>query len=185
LAVNLNWPGSPAEFDFSILEGTLKLDTGKGQFLKMEPGIGKLLSVLSLQSLPKRITLDFADVFSDGFQFDNINGNASIKHGVIDTQDFHIDGSSAKVTMKGSVNLAHETQNLRVTVLPTLGDSVSLISAFAAGPVVGLGSLLINKVLGNPLDKLMSFEYNVTGTWSDPSVVKVGQTPVQKNNTGE
>lgn len=181
LAADLAWIGRPDEFNYGTLDGTLKLDTGKGQFLKMDPGIGKLLSILSLQALPKRITLDFTDVFSGGFQFDNINGNATIRHGVMDTQDFHIDGSSAKVTMKGSIDLNHETQNLHVEVLPTLGDSVSLLGAFAAGPVVGIGSLIANKVLGNPLDKLVSFEYNVTGTWSDPSVVKVGQAPVTQN----
>ena len=180
LVANLLWHGRPDEFNYATLDGMLKLDTGKGQFLKMEPGIGKLLSILSLQALPKRITLDFADVFSDGFQFDNINGNASIRHGVMDTQDFHIDGSSAKVTMKGSVDLNSETQNLRVVVLPTIGDSVSLLGAFAAGPVAGIGSLIINKVLGDPLDKLVSFEYNVSGTWSDPNVVKVGEVPVKK-----
>ncbi len=183
LAAKLAWTGSPDQFNYATLDGTLKLDTGKGQFLKMDPGIGKLLSILSLQALPKRITLDFTDVFSGGFQFDNINGNATIRHGVMDTQDFHIDGSSAKVTMKGNVDLDRETQNLRVEILPTLGDSVSLIGAFAAGPVVGIGSLIINKVLGNPLDKLVSFEYNVSGTWSDPRVVKVEQAPVNPPET--
>ena len=179
LAANLTWDGNPGEFNYATLDGSLKLDTSKGQFLKMDPGIGKLLGILSLQALPKRITLDFTDVFSDGFQFDNINGNAAIRHGVMDTQDFHIDGSSAKVTMKGSVDLNSETQNLRVRILPTLGDSVSLLGAFAAGPVVGLGSLIVNKILGNPLDKLVSFEYNVSGTWSDPRVIKVGEVPVE------
>jgi len=180
LVANLLWDGRPDEFNYATLDGMLKLDTGKGQFIKMEPGIGKLLSILSLQALPKRITLDFADVFSDGFQFDNINGNATIRHGVMDTQDFHIDGSSAKVTMKGSIDLNHETQNLRVVVLPTIGDSVSLLGAFAAGPVAGISSLIINKVLGNPLDKLVSFEYNISGSWSDPKVAKVGEVPVKK-----
>ncbi|MDP2694885.1 MAG: AsmA-like C-terminal region-containing protein, partial [Gallionella sp.] len=182
LAANLSWAGNPGEFNYASLDGSLKLDTSKGQFLKMDPGIGKLLGILSLQALPKRITLDFTDVFSDGFQFDNINGNATIRHGVMDTQDFHIDGSSAKVTMKGSVDLNSETQNLRVRILPTLGDSVSLLGAFAAGPVVGIGSLIVNKVLGNPLDKLVSFEYNVSGTWSDPKVTKVGEAPAKTNN---
>ncbi len=178
LSASLTWDGHPDDFNYATLDGALKLDTGRGQFLKMDPGIGKLLGILSLQALPKRITLDFTDVFSAGFEFDNINGNATIKHGVMQTDDLHIDGSSAKVTMKGQVNLNDETQNLRVVVLPTLGSSVSMLSAFAAGPVVGLGALIVSKVLGNPLDKLMSFEYNVSGTWSDPNVIKVGQTPV-------
>ncbi len=185
LAADLSWAGDPGGFNYATLGGSLKLDTSKGQFLKMDPGIGKLLGILSLQALPRRITLDFTDVFSDGFQFDNINGNATIRNGVIDTQDFHIDGSAAKVTMKGSVDLNGETQDLRVRILPTLGDSVSLLGAFAAGPAAGIGSLLINKVLGDPLDKLASFEYNVSGTWDDPRVVKAGGTPAKANNQGK
>jgi len=185
LVSNLTWKGSPDEFNYSSLNGTLKLDTGKGRFIKMEPGVGKLLSVLSLQALPKHITLDFTDVFSEGFQFDNINGNATIKNGLIDSQDFHIDGSSAKVTMKGTVDLNTETQNLRVKVLPTLGDSVSLIGAFVISPAVGIGSLIANKILGNPLDKMVSFEYNVSGTWSNPDVVKVLRVQSNQNNTSE
>ena len=182
LVANLSWFGRPDEFNYSSLNGTLKLDTGKGRFVKMEPGAGKLLSILSLQSLPKRISLDFNDVFSEGFQFDNIAGNASIRNGVLDSQDFHIIGSSAKVTMKGSVDLNTETQNLRVRILPTLGDSVSMIGVLALGPTVGISTLILNKVLGDPLDKLVSFEYNVSGTWSDPSVVKVGGVQTKPNN---
>jgi uncharacterized protein YhdP len=177
LTADLSWAGPPDKFSYDTLDGSLNLNTGKGQFLKMDPGAGKLLSVLSLQDLPKHIALGFTDVFSEGFQFDNISGNATIKDGIITSQDFRIFGSSAKVTMKGDVNLNDETQNLQVRILPTLGDSVSLIGAFAISPAVGIGSLIVNKVLGNPLDKLASFEYNVTGSWRDPDVVRVSQVP--------
>ncbi|MDH4235402.1 MAG: TIGR02099 family protein, partial [Gallionella sp.] len=182
LAANMTWLGTPDQFNYATLNGSLKLDTGKGRFLQMDPGAGKLLSILSLQALPKHIALDFTDVFSAGFQFDNINGNATISNGVIDTQDLHIDGSAAKVTMKGSVDLNDETQNLRVRVLPSIGAGVSLIGAFAAGPVVGIGTLIVSKVLGDPLDKLVSFEYNVDGAWSNPNVVKIGGAKVKANN---
>lgn len=178
LAASLAWGGAPDGFNLQSLEGTLKLDTGKGQFLKVDPGVGKLLSVLSLQALPKRIALDFTDVFSSGFQFDNINGIANIRDGKMTTQDFHIDGSAAKVTMKGSVDLNRETQDLRVEILPNIGSGVSLISAFAINPIVGLSAFVVDKILGNPLDKLVSFEYNINGTWADPSVVKLGEKPV-------
>lgn len=178
LAANLAWVGAPEGFNLQSLEGMLKLDTGKGQFLKIDPGVGKLLSVLSLQALPKRIALDFTDVFSSGFQFDNINGTALIHDGKMTTQDFHIDGSAAKVTMKGSVDLNRETQDLKVEILPNIGSGVSLISAFAINPIVGLSAFVVDKILGNPLDKLVSFEYNINGTWADPSVVKLGEKPV-------
>jgi uncharacterized protein (TIGR02099 family) len=176
------WRGGPDEFDWATLDGSLKLDTGKGQFLKIDPGIGKLLGILSLQALPRHITLDFTDVFSAGFAFDSITGTSQIKQGVLTTSDFKIDGSSAKVTMQGQVDLNRETQNLRIRILPTVGNSVSLLGAFAAGPAVGLGTFLVNKILREPLDKLASFEYNVTGTWVNPDVAKIGnQTSVPTN----
>ncbi|MEO8343865.1 MAG: AsmA-like C-terminal region-containing protein, partial [Gallionella sp.] len=173
LTANLSWLGTPDEFSYAILNGTLKLNTDKGRFLKMNQGAGKLLSVLSLQDLPKHISLGFTDVFSEGFQFDNINGNATIKNGVIETQDFHILGSSAKVTLKGNVDLNNETQNLRVRIFPAIGDSVSLIGLLAISPPVGIGLLLGNTLLGNPLDKMVSFEYNVSGTLNNPNVVRI------------
>jgi uncharacterized protein (TIGR02099 family) len=175
LLANLVWVGAPEAFNLKTLEGTLKLDTGKGQFLKIDPGAGKLLSVLSLQALPKHIALDFTDVFSEGFQFENINGNAVIHDGQMTTQDFRIDGSAAKITMKGGVNLIQETQDLRVDILPNIGGGVSLITALAINPIFGVSAFVVDKLLGNPLDKLVSFEYNISGTWADPSVVKVGE----------
>ena len=180
LISELKWSGAPNKFNNTSLNGTLNLDTGKGRFLKMNPGAGKLLSVLSLQDLPKHVALGFTDVFSEGFEFDNINGNAAIRNGVVNTDDFKIYGSSAKATIKGYVDLNKETQDLKVKILPTLGSSVSLIGAFAISPVVGIGSLIVNKVLGDPLDKLVSFEYNVSGTWSEPSVIKVGSKQPQQ-----
>ncbi len=179
LAANVSWLGGPDEFDFVTLNGTLKLDTSKGRFLKMESGAGKLLSVLSLQDLPKHIALGFTDVFSEGFQFDNIIGEAVIKNGVMNTQEFHIYGSAAKVALKGSVDLNNETQNLSVKVFPAIGDSVSLLAIFAINPAVGIATLIADKLLGNPLDKLVSFEYNVSGTWSNPKVVKIGEGPAK------
>jgi uncharacterized protein YhdP len=182
LEADLYWVGAPDAFSYSRLNGKVQLNVGKGRFLKVDPGAAKLLGVLSLQSIPKRISLDFTDVFSGGFQFDSITGNAQIVNGLLLTSDMKLTGSAAKVTMSGQVDMNRETQQLKVRILPTIGDNVSLLS-FAAGPAVGVGVLLANKILREPLDKLVSFEYNVTGSWADPKVEKVGQSkPVQNQN---
>lgn len=172
---NFYWQGGPQAFGVAVLDGALKLNVGKGQFLQVDPGIGKLLSVFSLQALPKRITLDFTDVFSKGFKFDQISSTAQIRQGLMQIDDFKIEGSAAKVTMRGQVDLIQETQDLRVRILPTISDTVSLLG-FAAGPAVGMGVLLANKIFRDPLDKLVSFEYNVDGTWAAPNVVKLGNS---------
>lgn len=178
---SFSWPGPPYKFSYARLDGNLRLETGKGQFLQIEPGVGKLLGIMSLQALPRHLTLDFDDVIRKGFEFNQINATASIKQGLMQTDDFRIEGSAAKVTMSGQVDLNRETQNLRVRVLPALGSSVSLLS-FAAGPAVGVGVYLTQKLLRDPLDKLVSFEYNVTGSWADPKVEKIGSQPAQPSN---
>ncbi len=183
LTANLSWVGSPDEFNYATLNGTLKLDAAKGQFLQMDPGGGKLLSILSMQALPKHLTLDFNDVFSKGFQFDNIIGEAAIHDGVMDTQEFHVYGSAAKVALKGSVDLNQETQNLNVKVFPAIGDSVALLAVFAINPAAGIAGLITSKLLDNPLDKLVSYEYNVSGTWSDPKVVKVASAAAKAKSS--
>ena len=173
LECDLFWKGAPDEFNYAGLNGTLRLQTGKGRFLQVNPGAAKLLGVLSLQSLPKRISLDFTDVFSPGFEFDSIAGDAVIENGLLKTSDFKMTGAAAKITLSGQVDLERETQKLHVRVLPTIGDNVSLLS-FAAGPAVGVSVLLANKLLRDPLDKLVSFDYNVSGSWADPQVERVG-----------
>lgn len=170
----LSWAGSPHELDFPSLAGNLNLEAKNGQFLKVEPGVGKLLGLLSLQSLPRRLTLDFRDIFSEGFAFDTISGNARIKHGVAHTDDFRLEGPAAKVRMQGETDLAKETQSLKVRVAPQLGEGVSVAGAFLGGPVVGIAALLAQKLLRDPIDQIAAYEYSITGTWGNPNVVKVG-----------
>lgn len=168
----LAWRGAPTGLDYPSLTGEMTLEASSGQFNKLEPGVGRLLGVLSLQSLPRRITLDFRDVFSDGFAFDSISGSMKVSSGVLRTDNLSIRGPSAKVFMSGSTDLAAETQDLRVRVQPTLSESVALGAAIA-GPVAGVATLLAQKVLKDPIEKLFSYEYGVSGTWRDPQVVKI------------
>lgn len=169
----LGWPGHPQDFDYPILSGNLVLSAEKGQFVKLEPGIGKLLGILSLQALPRRITLDFRDIFSEGFAFDQIIGAVKIERGIATTENFRIQGPSARVLMTGEIDLARETQKLNVRITPSLSDSVSIAGAIIGGPVAGVAAFLAQKMLKDPLDQLVSYEYRVTGTWSEPQVSKL------------
>jgi uncharacterized protein (TIGR02099 family) len=168
---DIAWRGSPFVIDFPSLSGALKLNAEKGQFLKADTGAGRLLGVLSLQSLPRRLTLDFRDVFSDGFAFDSLRASADIADGVLSTRDLRMRGVSATVLMEGSVDLPKETQALHVLVLPEINaGSASLLYAALANPAIGLGTFLAQWVLRDPLSKVFSFQYDITGPWSDPQV---------------
>jgi len=166
----LSWAGSPQDLDVATLGGTLQVDMSKGQFATLEPGVGRLLGVFNLQHLPRRIALDFRDVFSEGFSFDEISGSMRIARGAGRLENFRIQGPSARVLMSGEVNLAKETQNLQVRVTPVLGDSVALAGALLGGPVAGIATFLVQRVLKDPLAQLATFDYAVTGTWAEPAV---------------
>ena len=189
LTGKLAWQGSPAGFDYPSLNGELQLDVGKGQFLKLDPGAaGKLLGLISLQGLPRRITLDFKDVFSEGFAFDSIAGRFAVLQGVLRTERLQIDGPSARVVMRGEVDLQRETQRLFVKVQPELGGTAALGVA-VVNPVAGVATWVAHKVLQNPLNQIFGFDYLVTGSWDDPRVEKLsaaesaGRTPRLPNLT--
>jgi uncharacterized protein (TIGR02099 family) len=176
----LTWNGAPNDFDFPSLDGGFRLKTGPGQFTKIDPGMGKLLSLLSLQALPRRITLDFRDVFSEGFAFDEIGGTFKVEKGLMRTSDLMLDGPAAAVSITGEIDLARETTALDVRVKPALSTTFSAGAAalFIANPLlgaaVGAGTLLAQKLLDNPLGSIFSYDYRVTGPWSDPQVERVG-----------
>jgi uncharacterized protein (TIGR02099 family) len=173
---DLSWAAAPFAFDLSSLSGRLKADIEKGQFKKLEPGVGRLLGVLSLQSLPRRITLDFRDVFSEGFAFDSIVGEVKLDQGMMSTDELNIRGPAAKVLLSGRANLVMETQDLKVRVQPALGESIA-VGAMIASPVVGAAVWLAQKALNDPLDQAFAYEYAVTGGWNDPKVEKIGRNP--------
>jgi uncharacterized protein (TIGR02099 family) len=183
----LAWTGAPSDFDYPSLSGSFSVRSGAGQFLKADPGVGRLLGVLSLQALPRRITLDFRDVFSEGFAFDNVVGTVAIRNGVMHTDKLRLSGPAAGVDIAGDVDLARETQQLRVRVQPSLSSSVSAGAAalFLANPLVGAavgaGTLLAQRMLNNPIEQMFSYEYGVSGSWDDPVVQRLSaRTPTTK-----
>lgn len=171
---NLSWVGPPSALDYATLSGEMKVDAAKGQFTKLDPGAGKLIGLISLQSLPRRVTLDFRDVFSEGFAFDSIAGKLTVQGGVMRTDRLQIDGPAAHVVMRGEADLARETQRLRVNVQPELGGTAAL-GIGLINPVAGVATLLAHRILQNPLNQMFGFDYLVTGSWDDPKVEKLSR----------
>jgi len=178
IAGNLSWNGDPVGFDYPTLSGDLTLRMKDGQFLEIEPGIGKLVSLMSLQMLPRRIALDFRDVFSKGFQFDNISAGFTVSRGIMNTRDFRMKGPAAEVSIAGDVDLARETQRLQVKVIPELGSTASTVVGLL-NPIAGVATMIAQSLLKNPLGQAFAFNYQVTGAWADPKVVKLASGPTE------
>ena len=176
------WRGSPFSLDYPSMDGKLHVDVTQGQFLKAEPGIAKLLGVLSLQALPRRLTLDFRDVFSQGFAFDFVRGDAAIAKGVASTNNLQMKGVNAAVLMDGSADLAHETTNLRVVVVPEINAGTAALVATAINPAIGLATFLAQYALSKPLAAAATQEFQIEGGWADPKITKVPRRQAQTEN---
>jgi uncharacterized protein YhdP len=171
----IDWPGDLGDFSFAAINGSLDLDCQSGQFLSVEPGVGRLIGLISLQSLPRRISLDFRDIFSQGFAFDSLAGHVDATKGVLNTQNLVMQGPAAKVGIEGTADLGPETANLHVRVAPAVGNSVSFATTLLGGPAVGAATWLFQKLFKDPLGQILMYEYEVTGPWEEPVVKSLGK----------
>jgi uncharacterized protein YhdP len=171
------WLGSPLSLNYPSMDGVFNVNVEGGQFLKADPGLAKLLSVLSLQTLPRRLALDFRDVFSEGFAFDFVRGDVTIEDGIAATNNLQMKGVNAAVLMEGRADIARETQDLKVVVIPEINAGTASLVATVINPAIGLGTFLAQMFLREPLMRAATQEFHVDGTWADPRVTRVSRKP--------
>ncbi|MFG6447490.1 YhdP family protein [Roseateles sp. BYS180W] len=170
LSGHLSWAGSPLSPDYASMAGQLSVDVQDGQFLRADPGAARLLGVLSLQSLPRRLLLDFRDVYSQGFAFDSFRGEIRIEQGVARSDNLTMKGVHAVVRMQGSTHLASETQNLHVLVVPEINAGGAALAYAAVNPALALGTFVAQWLIGKPLAAANTDEFSITGSWTEPRV---------------
>jgi uncharacterized protein YhdP len=169
----LDWSGSPFDIDYASLGGTLALRVENGRFLKVDNrGAGRLLTLLSLQSLSRTLLTDTRENFGEGFSFSVIKADATVARGVMSTENFSMTGAGAAAFISGSIDLRNETQQLHLVVLPEIDASTAALALGVANPILGLGALLANTVLKAPLSKAFALDYDITGSWNDPVVTR-------------
>jgi uncharacterized protein YhdP len=173
LSGKMVWRGGPTAIDYPTLNGNLAVDLRHGQILKVDPGVAKLLGVLSLQSLARFATLNFRDVIGEGLPFEHVTGTAQVRNGIGRTENFEMVTAPARVDMKGSVDLAQETQNLHVQIVPTVSAGAAVIAATVINPLLGLGALVADLAFSQSISHAFSREYAITGSWSKPHIERV------------
>lgn len=182
---HLSWVGSPLALNHPTMTGNFHINVESGQFLKADPGLAKLLGVLSLQSLPRRLTLDFRDVFTEGFAFDFVRGDLAIEQGIASTNNLQMKGVNAAVLMEGRADIARETQDVKVLVVPEINAGTASLVATVINPAIGLGSFLAQLLLRQPLIRAATQEFHIDGTWADPRITRVNPPPATTSGQPE
>ncbi|KRD30512.1 hypothetical protein ASE35_17505 [Lysobacter sp. Root916] len=176
------WPGSPAAFALGSLDGGLSLDVRDGRLLEVEPGTGRVIGLLSIAQLPRRLGLDFRDLFSKGFAFNRVGGHIAIGAGSARSDDLVMDGPAATVNIRGSTNLRAQSYDQTIEVRPKTGNLLTAVGAIAAGPVGAAIGAAAGTVLQKPLSQIGAKTYRVTGPWKEPKVEVM--TREQTRNAG-
>lgn len=173
LQLELQWPGGPGQLSLARARGALEMDVGAGRMLDMEPGVGRMLGILNTAALSRRLSLDFSDVFDDGFSFDRIHGDIAIGNGQARIRDLSIQAPPADIRITGRTDLVAGVLDQSVEVTPEIGVGLALAGTVAGGPVVGAAVFLADKVTDGGFERLGRYAYKVTGPWRDPVIRRV------------
>ena len=187
VSANAQWDGSPFDPKYETLVGKVSLNLEKGRLLEVNTSGAKLLDVLSLQSLFRFATLDLkgslGNIVTKGTPFNSISSNFDITNGIAQTQQFNMNLDQANVVMSGQINIPKQTQDLRITIFPTIDATAGSLAAFAINPIVGLGALVGQYLLTSQINRGLQSDYLIQGSWDDPEVIPLDQKgqPIDSN----
>ena len=180
VTLSVHWPDSPSADWAQSISGNLTLKLEQGSVLNLEPGAGRMMGLMSITALPRRLALDFRDVFNRGLVFDEVNGDFRIINGNAYTDNLYLTGPVVDIGVVGRTGLGDQDYQQQAVVtaepgkiLPTMG--------FLAGPQVGAALLIFTQLFKEPLRGVGRASYCVTGNWDEPSVERLTPTELQRD----
>jgi len=179
ISAKLDWSGPPYDPSFDTLAGNVKIDLENGRLLQVDSGFAKIIGVFSLQSLLKFATFDIqgslGNVVTSGTSFNTLSGDFVLRNGVARTQNFTMQLNQARVATSGLVNIPKQTQDLRITIFPTIDATAGALALFAVNPIIGASALIGQYLISNQLNRTLQTDYLVQGSWDKPDVIPLDQ----------
>jgi uncharacterized protein YhdP len=172
MAINLDldWPGAPRQNFMSALNGSVNVELTAGMVAEVDPGAGRVFGLMSFTALPRRLALDFSDVFQSGFGFDAITGDFRFVNGDAYTCNFTLTGPAADVGIVGRAGLVTRDYEQVAIVSANVGSTLPVAGFFLGGPQVAAALLVFSQVFKKPLKDMGQVFYSVTGSWDDPGI---------------
>jgi uncharacterized protein (TIGR02099 family) len=167
--LDASWPGAPSALSLATMDGTLSVHVTDGRIPEVtSPGAGRLLGLASLAELPRRMTLDFGDVFGKGLAFDSMLGDFQLANGGATTSNFKIHSSAAEISITGRTDLRAKTFDQQIVVVPHVGNSLPIVGAVVGGPIGAAAGFAVQGLLGHGLNRAAGARYHITGKWEKP-----------------
>ncbi|NNF16453.1 MAG: TIGR02099 family protein [Gammaproteobacteria bacterium] len=172
--LELSWPQGWTPDYLQTVVGTMQLNVGSGTLISVDPGAGRVFGLLSIGALPRRLGLDFRDVFGSGFSFDSITGDFELRDGSAFTDNLALRGPAANVGVVGRTGLVAKDYAQTAVVYANFGSSLPLAGTLAGGPAVGAALLIFSELFKGPLRQMGQVSYEISGSWDEPEITKTG-----------
>lgn len=172
---DLQWRDDPLKPNWKTMTGYFKYSGGQGVIEDVDDQGARLFSILSLNSLVRKLSLDFSDVFDKGFHFDKFNGTFKLSDGKLETDDTFIDGVAAAIDIQGEADLKTEILNYDIKVIPRVGSSLPAFAFLAGGPVTAITTFFVTKALQPVVEVISQLNYKVTGTIDKPVIKEISR----------
>ena len=170
LLFDLSWSGGPRTDVFDTLDGDVQVRIGVGQLDEIEPGAGRLFGLMSIVALPRRLSLDFTDVFDKGFGFDQLDGTFRIVDGEAYTCDLSLEGPAANIAIIGRASLTEREYEQAAVIAANFGNTLPVVGAVVAGPQVAAALLIFSQIFKKPLQEMGQVYYAINGPWDNPVI---------------
>lgn len=179
VTADVSWPGPPAADFLRVTTGQVQMDVKDGALLEVEPGgSGRVLGMLSIAALPRRLALDFSDVFDEGLSFNLLEGNFTLESGEAYTCNLGLEGAVADLGIVGRTSMSEQTYDQLAVVRPHVSNVLALGGAVVGGPGVGAAMLLISRIFRKPLSQIGESYYEIQGSWDAPDIDKIQRVDV-------
>ena len=169
---DLAWPNSPFDFSLVDVNGDIAWSLSDGYLTELSDKGSRILTLFSLNSLVRKLSLDFRDVFAKGFFYDDMSGTVQIADGRAFTQDTEIDGGAGEIEINGYTELDTGKLNYNVSFAPNVTGNLPFLVYFLATPPTALAALALDQVLTSA-KVISNVNYKVTGTISEPQFDEV------------
>ena len=170
----LDWQGGPHDFATETLNGELSTTFDDGYLADVDDKGVRILSLLSLQSLVRKLSFDFRDIFSDGMFYSELKGHFMVKDGVAYTNNVQMNGTAGDLTIVGNTNLNNGNLDYRMSYKPNLTSSLPVLAWIATlNPVTFLAGMALDEVITSTVIAEINFE--VTGNLDDPQFKQVSR----------
>lgn len=171
----LNWQDTPMDFNFKNLDGEVDWALTDGYLTEISDKGSRIFTLVSLESLVRKLSLDFRDVFAQGFFYDEMRGTIAIEQGIASTQDTVVDGGAGEIEITGFTDLSAQELNYNVSFTPDVTGNLPALMYFMVNPPTAIAALAVNQVL-TEAKVFSNINYSITGTFADPVIAELGRT---------